>query len=75
MLNSLAISPDMSFLWKNVRSFMFDGLILLKKSSNKMWNYGENNPVCRIRIKSTDDACLGEGPRLIPSLSLDSNLV
>ena len=39
-----------------------------------MWDCRETNPICRFRIKSTDDLCIGEGTMLIRSLFLDSHL-
>ena len=75
LLTFLALIPDMSCHWENVGYFPFDGLTVSKKLPNRMWNYGETNPVCRIRIKVTDDAVLDEGSRLIPCLVLAFNLV
>ena len=74
ILTLLDLIPDMSYHWENVDEFPLDGLTVSKNSSNWMWNYGKTNLFCRLIIKSTDDACLGEGPRLIPRLSLDSHL-
>jgi len=45
-----------------------------KKSSNLRWNCGDTRPVLMDRIRYTDLACIGEGPRYVPSLLLISHL-
>ncbi len=40
------------------------------RSSYEQWNCGETKPVWRLRISATDEACFGDGPKLIPILVL-----
>ncbi len=40
------------------------------RSSWEQWNFGETKPVRRLKISATDEACLGDGPRLMPILVL-----
>ena len=74
LLTLPVLSPDMSFHWDDFGGLTLDGLTVLKKLLNCMWNFGETNPFCRYRIKATNYVCLVEGPRLIPSLTLASQL-
>ena len=68
------LSSDMNSHWDNIDGFLLGGITVSKNLLNWMRNYRDTNGLCRFRIKSTNYACLGEGPRLIPILSLVSHL-
>ena len=66
--------PYIILHWDNVGNFQLHGLTVSKKSSNWMWNYGGTHLVCKFSIRAIDNACLGEGTRLISILALNSHL-
>ena len=74
LLTLMALVSDTIFHWYIVSGLPLDVFNISNKLLKWTCNCGETHIVCRFRIKSTDDTCLGEVTRLIPILVLASHL-